>query len=137
MDEYLHWVFIVTALTLVFLVFAINPLQAAIEEAVQNHAQLQGQRLISMINIAQKSPDGTEYKFEMPKLNCTVHMSDNILKITISPAVGIDVIYAGSVTKTSTEITLVKTPPVDEFRCRDNGIILLQKTGGKLLISAK
>lgn len=128
MEEYFHWTFIITALTLVFLVFAVNPLQVAINEAIQNHAQLQGQRLASAINLMESAPEGTTYLFDMPKIKCKVAVADGIIRIILTPVAGVEVLYSVSMIKTSVAVDN------GEFECRGNNNILLTKTGNALKI---
>lgn len=129
--EPLEWVFVTTFLTLVFVVFAINPLQVAIGEAIQNSAQLQSQRLASAINIAQSAPDGTTYIFDMPKLKCKVMITNGLVKLTITPIAGTDISYTVSVIKTRVNIRN------GEFECRNNNNIELKKRSGVLEINAR
>lgn len=129
--EPLEWVFVVTALTLIFIVFAINPLQAGIDEAIQNHAQLQAQRLASMINIAESAPDGTTYTMDLPKLKCKVKITKGLVDLVITPVTGIDVSYAVSYIKTSTTVR------DGEFECRGNNNVELRKRNGVLEINFK
>lgn len=125
----IQWVFIVTALTLVFVAFAINPLQAAIDEAIKSNAQLQAQQLASAINIVSSAPDGTSYIFQMPKGKCNVIITDGFVKMTITPVVGTDLSYIVSLIKTPVKITN------GLFDCKGNRNLLMKKTGGTLTIT--
>ncbi len=127
--EPLEWVFVVTTLTLVFIVFAINPLQVAIEEAIQNHAQIQAQRLASVINLAQSAPDGTTYLFDMPKLKCRFVIKNGLVHLVLMPVTGGEVTYAVSSIKTVVSI------PDREFECKGNNNIELKKRNGVLEIN--
>ncbi|HLD38734.1 MAG TPA: hypothetical protein VJB05_00280 [archaeon] len=122
--EPLQWIFVVTALTLVFVVFAINPLQVAIEEAVQNNAQLQTQRLASVINMMRSAPSGTSYTFSMTNTKCRVNITDNFVKLTIIPSAGLEVPYTVSTINTGTPIQNIN------FDCKRT--VQFRNTGSRL-----
>ena len=122
--EPLQWIFVVTALTLIFVVFAINPLQVAIEEAVQNNAQLQAQRLVSVINMMRSAPSGTSYTFTMTSTKCRVNITDNFVKLTIIPSAGLEVAYTISTIKTDTPIQNIN------FDCKRT--VQFRNTGSRL-----
>ncbi len=125
-QEPLQWAFIVIAMTLIFIVFAINPLQAAIDEAIKNHAQLQAERLVSAINLATAAPEGTSYVFEMPKLKCKVKITDSFVKMIITPVAGVEISHTTSIIKTPVTI------PSGEFECKANSRIEMKRTGDRL-----
>lgn len=125
--EPLQWLFVVTALTLVFVVFAINPLQAAIDEAIKNNAQLQSQRLVSVINLVAGAPDGTRYTLEMPRMKCTVDITDRFVKMTITLVTGVDIYYTASLIDTPVDIV---ARPLD---CKSGNIVMM-KTASRLEI---
>src|SRR3989338_3059152 len=131
--EPLEWIFVTTFLTLVFIVFAVNPLQVAIGEAVQNSAQLQSQRLASVINIVQSSPDGTTYRFGMPNANCKVHITNGLIHMVITPVAGGDISYTVSGIKT---LTVIDAGTNGEFICRSNSALEIRKRNGKVEISS-
>lgn len=122
--EPLQWIFIVTALTLVFVVFAINPLQVAIEEAIENNAQLQAQRLASVINLVGSAPSGTSYTFDMTSTRCRVNITDSFVKITIIPSTGLEVPYVVGIIKTDAQIQNIN------FDCKR--VLELKKAGNRL-----
>jgi hypothetical protein len=124
----IQWVFIVTALTLVFVVFAVNPLQAGIDEAIRETASLQAQRLVSAINLVSSAPDGTIYNFEMPDSKCNVKITDSFVTLTITQVTGIKITQTESIIKTPTTITN------GEFDCKTNKILLLRKIGNTLMV---
>lgn len=121
--EPLQWVFVLTALTLIFIVFATNPLQLAINEAIQGDAQLQAQRFASIINIMSTAPDGTIYTFDMPTSKCSVKITDSFVRLTITPAVGGKINYTVSLIKTPTEIIN------KEFECKTRFIEMRKEFG--------
>lgn len=124
--EPLQWIFVVTALTLVFVVFAINPLQVAIEEAVQNNAQLQTQRLASVINMMRSAPSGTSYTFSMTSTKCRVNITDGFVKLTIIPSTGLEVPYITSIINMTTPIQNIN------FDCKRS--VQFRNTGSRLEI---
>lgn len=128
--EPLEWVFVSTFLVLVFIVFAVNPLQAAIGEAIQNNAQLQSQRLASAINLVQSAPEGTTYVFDMPKTKCNITVTGGLVRLTIMPATGGDISYTTS---------MIKTPVVinagSGFTCSSRNNLQLRKRSGAVEIS--
>lgn len=127
--EPLQWVFVVTALTLVFVVFAINPLQVAINQAIQSDVELQAQRLASTINIVRTSPDGTVYTFDMPNSKCLVTITDSFVKLTVIPVTGLDISQTISLIKTDTPIN------GGTFECKGNRQVEMKKTNGILGIT--
>ncbi|KHO47687.1 MAG: hypothetical protein QT00_C0002G0347 [archaeon GW2011_AR5] len=131
--EPLEWIFVTTFLTLVFIVFAVNPLQVAIGEAVQNSAQLQSQRLASVINIVQSSPDGTTYRFNMPNANCRVLITNGLIHMSITPVAGTNISYTMSGIKTP---TIINAGTNGEFACRANRLLEIRKRGGAVEISS-
>lgn len=119
--EPLYWLFIRMALILSFVVFAVNPMQAAIDDAIQHDARLQAERLASTINMMVTAPEGARYSFEMPRANCRVTITKGFVKMTIMPVSG------GEITNT---IGLIKTDtPIkgNEFECRTNRQLELRK----------
>ncbi|MBS3051449.1 MAG: hypothetical protein J4400_04855 [Candidatus Aenigmarchaeota archaeon] len=124
--EPLEWVFVTTFLTLVFIVFAVNPLQVAIGEAIQNSAQLQSQRLASAINLVQSAPEGTTFIFDMPKLKCRVMVTNGLIKLTITPVAGADISHTVSMIKTP---VIINAGPSGEFECRNNNIQIRKRNG--------
>lgn len=126
--EQLYMVLTILLLTLILVVFAVNPLQAAIEEGVRNHAQLQAQRFASIINLMETAPDGTRYEFDMPTEKCKVTITDSFIKLTITPVAGQDIFHVVSLTKTSVPVTK------GEFECRANRNIEMIKNNGVLEI---
>lgn len=122
--EPLQWIFVVTALTLVFIVFAINPLQTAIDQAVQNNAQLQAQRLASVINMMESAPPGTSYTFGMTSARCKVNITDSFVKLTIIPSAGLEIPYIVSILKTDTQVQNIN------FDCRRS--VEFRKSAGRL-----
>lgn len=126
--EPIQWIFIVTALTLVFVVFAINPLQAGIDEAIKGTAKLQAQRIVSAINLVSSSPDGTTYNFEMPDSKCKVKITDSFVSLTITPVAGNDITHTESIIQTPVGITN------DEFDCKLKKNLVLRKNGNTLNI---
>lgn len=131
--EPLQWIFVVTALTLIFIVFATSPLQAAINEAVDNNARLQSQRLASVINMISTAPDGTSYTFEMPSSKCKAIITDSFVELTITFFGSTDISHTVSLIKTSTRIS----PNPSEFNCESNHNIQLIKNNGVLNIKYK
>lgn len=127
----IEWVFIVTALTLIFVVFAINPLQAGIDEAIQGNAQLQAQRLASAINMISTAPPGTTYNFYMPDTKCTVTITDGLVRMRTNPVIGKDIEYSVGIIKTPVTITK------GTFDCKNNKIIKLTKSGNFLQITTR
>jgi len=121
--EPLMVVFVSGALILTFVAFAVNPMQVAIEEAVRSDAQLQAQRIVSVINLMETAPDGTSYSFDMPNTKCNVAITDDFVKITLTQATGGGKSHTSSIIKTSTKI---KT---GNFVCSNNMNIMFRKNG--------
>lgn len=126
--EPLHWVFIVTALTLTFVVFAINPLQVGIDEAIKSHAQLQAQRIASAINLVESAPDGTTYAFDLPDAKCKVNITSQFVTVRTVPVVGTELVYTVSTIKTFTQVI------GGNFDCKQNSL-MLRKSNGVLTIT--
>ena len=124
----LHWVFIVTALTLTFVVFAVNPLQVGIDEALRSNAELQAQRIASTINLVASAPDGTTYTLELPDVKCKINITSQFVTMRSVPAVGIELQYTISVIKTSTQVI------GGNFDCKQN-TLHLRKSNGVLTIT--
>ncbi len=57
----------------------INP---AFEDALRASARFNAQEIASVINVLQASPEGTEHKYSLPALNCTVKI-DSRVNVTI------------------------------------------------------
>lgn len=129
--EPLQWIFVVTALTLVFIVFAINPLQVAIEEATQNNAQLQAQRIASAINLMLTAPDGTTYSLEMPKARCKLTVAQNFTRLTIIQLNGADISHTASLISTDAAIK------GGEFSCGRRMQLSREKASNELEILVK
>jgi hypothetical protein len=127
--EPLQWLFITTALTLVFVVFAINPMQAATDEAIANSARLEARRLASAINILSTAPDGATFAFDMPNTRCRVKITGNLVDMKITYLSGQEI---------SETVGIIKTVPViaeEEFDCKSTPRIKLTKTNGELRVT--
>lgn len=125
--EALQWVFVTTALVLIFIVFAINPIQLATDDAIQNNAQLQARTIASSINLMSTAPDGSTYRIALPSRPCTLVITEHFvsMKITISNSA------------ISEALGTIKTPAAikgGEFDCKTKGFIQLRKTGNILEI---
>ena len=73
----LQWTFVVLVVTLIIIVFAVNPLQGAIDEAVANNANLAAQEIRSAVNILQTMPDITTYRIDLDARNCKIWINQN------------------------------------------------------------
>ncbi len=124
----LPWLFVTMALTLIFIVFAVNPLQVAIDEAITNNARLEARRIASAINIVSTAPDGTAYMLNLPRTKCNIRITGDVISVKINVG-GKDI---------SETIGLLKTVPVvadEEFDCKTMKKIKLLKNDGTLRIT--
>jgi len=81
--EPMQWLLVTLAITLIFVVFAINPMQAATDEAVSQNAYLQVRRIASVINLVASAPDGTTYSIDMPMQKCRLLITKNFVKLDV------------------------------------------------------
>ena len=80
--EPLQWIFVTAAITLVFVVYALNPIQGAIDEAIANNARLQARMLASSINLIADAPDGTAYSMPFPSSKCHILITPHAVEVT-------------------------------------------------------
>ncbi len=124
----LHWTFILTALTLIFVVGAVNPLQAATEEAVENNARLQAMQVASSINLMSTAPDKTTYIIDTPDSRCTIRISKGVVYLEIRSLDGKTLSEAVSIIETGLDFE------EKEFQCRQTPSLRLTKDKGTLRI---
>ena len=79
--EPMEWLFVTAAITLLFVVFAVSPMQAAIDEAVESNAYLQVRRIASVINLVSSGPDGMTYMLDMPGKKCNLLITQDFVKL--------------------------------------------------------
>ena len=127
--EWLQWAFITLALSLIFIVFAINPLQQGIDEAIKGNARLQAERIASAINIISGAPGGTTYTLEMPDIKCTVTITNSFVRMHTFPTGGPELDFSVSIIKTPVTIT------TGQFECRKDLNMRLARIGNLLKIT--
>ncbi len=128
--EPLHWTFILTALTLIFVFAAANPLQLATEEAVKTNARLQALQIASTINLLSTAPDKTTYIIDMPDARCTLRITPALVYLKIKSTSDQELAEAVSIIQTDLKIT------EKSFECRETKALRLVKDKGMLEIGA-
>lgn len=126
--EPLQWLFISLALVLAFLVFSINPIQGATDEAIKTSARLEARRIASTINLMATAPEGTSYTVSLPNTRCTIRITGSFVVIDINK----------NGQELSETFSILKTVPViadQEFNCKETPAMKLTKTGGVLRIT--
>ncbi len=120
------WLFITTAVTIVFVIAAVSPIQTATEEAIRNSAMLEARRFVSIINILQTAPDGTVYEFDMPNTKCNVLITENAVRLKITFVSGQEISETIGMIKTKARIAR------NEFDCRETRKMKIKKNNGVL-----
>ena len=121
--EPMNWLLVSTAITLIFIVIAISPMQAATEEAVSSNVYLQVRRIASIINMVSSGPDGMLYTMDMPVKDCTLLITPDIVKLGIKSSKDFSEAYG-----------LIKpsgiSGPPKQFKCSDTQKVKISKDNG-------
>ena len=123
--EPLQMAFVSLVITLIIVAASVAPLQAAIDQAIANNAELTAQNVRSAINIMHEMPSGTEHIIKLESKNCEI----NIGKASISVKIK-DVKSVLSIIMTDVIITAP-----DEIRCEQQSTITLRKTGNEIQVT--
>jgi hypothetical protein len=68
--------FVSLVFVMMFIAFAANPLQSAIDAAIDNDARLNANFLTSAANLLQASPSGTSYMLNLPNAECQINITE-------------------------------------------------------------
>lgn len=83
----MEWAFISLVLSLIFVSFAMNPLQNSIDEIARNNEKMMMQEIASGINLVEISPDGTTYNVQIPikaKDSCTLDVKNGLVRVVMA-----------------------------------------------------
>jgi hypothetical protein len=118
--EPLQWTFITLAITLVIVVFAINPLQSAIDQAIASSAELTAEKLRSAINLMQVFPSVSEHTVEIKARKCKIKIDEKSVTVEM---------------KTSATLNLIQTDNKiisKEIDCSNQKILKIKKFGNEI-----
>ncbi len=127
-QDSLQWTFISILVALLFVSFAVSPLQNSVEEAARNTEQIVVQELVSAINLAQASHSTTDYTSFVAvrgKEKCTLEAHDGIVKATFEDNAKKRVVFGHYLVTES--VVRVDTPD-GQIDCRA-GSIAVKKSG--------
>jgi hypothetical protein len=82
-QDTLQWAFVSLLIALLFITFAINPMQKSVEEVARNNEKVVMQELVTAINLAEASYDLTDYKTLIPargRDKCTIEIKNGIIR---------------------------------------------------------
>jgi len=117
--EPIQWAFVTLVATLAIVVFAVNPLQMAIDQAIANNAELTAQEIRTAINVIQAMPDVSEHVMDLRPRNCKITIDKESITVEIKDTKAIlGIIQTDAEIKESTEIL-----------CSEKDAIKLTKAG--------
>ncbi|MEM7819401.1 MAG: hypothetical protein QXD48_01065 [Candidatus Aenigmatarchaeota archaeon] len=130
--EPLQWAFIVLVLLLVFILFAINPLQQAIDAAIANNAMINANFLASIINLMQASASNMEYMLDLPKTDCIIKINEKGVTYHSTKR---DIIYTMDLIQNYklSDFSKKILIPITEINCKDK-IAIIRKIGNAIMV---
>ena len=125
--EPMTWILVSAAVTLIFVIFAINPMQAATDEAISQNAYLQVRRIATVINLVSSAPDGTSYTIDMAMQKCHLLITKDFVKLDVKGFKETNETY-GLITPNGIQTDA-------NFECKDTRSIKIRKNNGIMIIS--
>jgi len=120
----LQWAYIVLTISLLIIVFAINPLQAALDTAIANNAELTAEKLRAAIDIMQTMPSRAEHTMSIYAKKCKIYVDQKSVTVEIKTNITLNLIQTSN--------TIV--PPVVPIDCEERRTITIQRIGNTIRI---
>lgn len=126
LDE-ITWAFILIAIVLIIVAWALNPIYSSILAAQQNSARLNAQEIAGVINIMKTSSSDMVYKASLPAVTCKFEVNERLVKFDLS-AGGKNHIAIMDIVQTP-----VKILSNQQYSC-DRKTIIIEKQGGTVSV---